>query len=115
MLGYLILAILQIIGAWFGAPHILKFIPSGIGATPMLFIQAAIYALIVWVIGLILSFVLKDVRLPHTSTLASTLIGAVLGAVILLVLPMFKIALPGDIKPAFVLIAGAILGYLARR
>ncbi len=115
MLGYLVLTILQIIGAWFGAPHILKFIPSGIGATPMLFIKAAIYALIVWIIGLVLSFVLKDVRLPHSSTLASTLIGAVLAAVILLVLPMAKVSLPSGVHPEFILIAGAILGYLARR
>lgn len=113
MLGYIILILLQIAAAWFGEPYVTKHLPTAIGATPMLFARAAIYAIIVWIVGLVGSFVIKDVRLPSTGTVASALLGAIIGAA-LLVVPQVKSMLP-SVHPMFLPLGGAILGYLARR
>ncbi len=78
MLGYLILVALQFAIAFLCAPFLLAKIP--ITGDPKTFVHAAIYALIVWVVGLVGSFALKDVRTPGTSTLVSALVGGLIGA-----------------------------------
>ncbi|CFX38660.1 membrane protein of unknown function [Candidatus Filomicrobium marinum] len=115
MLGYLVLVILQIIAAWFGMPKVMSYIPSNLGSLATAAIEAAIYALIVWIIGVLFSFVLKDVRMPGTPTLATALVGALIGAAIVVFLPAFGVSIPRAINPQFIPLAGAILGYLARR
>lgn len=114
MLGYIILVILQIIAAWFGAPMVLKYVPSSIGATPLLFVHAAIFAVIVWIVALVSSFVIKDVRLPSSSSLASALVGALVGAALISV-PGLLSQIPLKFAPLFVPLGFAILGYLLRR
>lgn len=114
MLGYIILIILQIICAWFGAPMVLKYVPASIGATPILFVHAAIFAVIVWIVALVGSFVIKDVRLPSSSSLASALVGALIGAAVI-VTPGLLAQIPLKFAPLFLPLGLAILGYLLRR
>ena len=67
MLGYLVLIALQIIAAWFGKGHVTGYIPNQ-GAIIDAAVEAAVIAVIGWVVGLVGSFVLKDVRTPGSST-----------------------------------------------
>ena len=112
MLGYLVLVILQFAAAFVGAPLLLRYIP--ISGDPRTFVHAALFAVIVWVIGLVGSFVLKDVRMPTTRTLTAALIGAIIGAALMFV-PQLIAAIPFKFPPLYLPLAGAILGYLARR
>ena len=112
MLGYIILILLQIACAWYGAPFAMKYIP--LTGDPRIFAHAAVFAVIVWIVGLVASFVLKDVRMPASSTVASALVGALIGAVIIVV-PQIKNAIPFSFHPMFAPLAGAILGYMVRR
>lgn len=112
MFGYLILAALQTAVAWFGAPYALKYIP--VTGDPKTFIHAAIFAVLVWVTGLIGSFALKDVRLPSTATLATALVLALIAAGLLFI-PQVMSAIPFKFDRMFLPLAGAILGYMIRR
>ena len=114
MIGYLILLVLQIIAAWFGAPFIQQHIP--VGGDMQIFVHAAIFAVIVWLAGVIASFALKDVRMPQTSTLALSLVLALAGAGITLV-PQAVNAIHQviDFPPLYLPLAGAVLGYMIRR
>ncbi|MEQ8825755.1 MAG: hypothetical protein RIC14_15420 [Filomicrobium sp.] len=114
MLGYLVLIVLQIIAGWFGKDMITAKIPN-LGTIVDAAIEAAVISVIVWVVGVISSFILKDVRMPTSSTLVTTLIGALIGAAIVLFLPSFGVALPRGVNPEFIPLGGAILGYLVRR
>ena len=114
MLGYLVLIALQIIAAWFGKGQVTAYIPNQ-GAVIDAAVEATVIAVIVWIVGLVGSFVLKDVRTPGSTTLVSALIGALIGAAIVYILPQLGYSLPGGVKPGFIPIAGAILGYLLRR
>ncbi len=115
MLGYLILVIIQIAAAWFGGKFIDANLPPIIDGTIKPFAMGAIYGAIAWATGLVGSQVLKGVSTPGTSTAASAIIGGLLGAGLLLVLPLLGISLPRGINKEFIPLAGAILGYLARR
>jgi|KBSSwiStaDraftv2_1062776.scaffolds.fasta_scaffold3677844_1 hypothetical protein len=114
MLGYLILVALQFAIAFLCAPFLLAKIP--ITGDPKTFVHAAIYALIVWVVGLVGSFALKDVRTPGTSTLVSALVGGLIGAGLMLV-PAAMQTLQSIVKfpPLYLPLGLAIVGYLLRR
>lgn len=112
MIGYLVLAALQTAAAWFGAPATLKYIP--VSGDPKLFIHAAVFAVLVWVTGVVGSFALKDVRMPTTAALASALIFALICAGILFV-PQIMKAIPFQFDRMFLPLAGAIIGYMVRR
>ena len=114
MLGYLVLIVLQIIVGWFGKDQIAVHVPN-LGALIDAAVEAAIYAVIVWIVGVIGSFILKDVRMPRSSTLVSALIGALIGAAIVMFLPQFGVSIPRGINHEFIPLGGAILGYLIRR
>lgn len=114
MLGYIVLIALQIILGWFGKDVIAAQIPNQ-GALIDGIVDAACFAVIVWLVGLIGSLVLKSVRRPGTPTLVSALVGALIGAAIILFLPDLLRALPAQVNPGFIPLAGAILGYLVRR
>jgi hypothetical protein len=113
MLGYLILVVVQIICAWFGAPMLLKYVPASIGATPIAFIHAAFFAVIVWLVGVVGSFVIKDVHLPSSRTLVWALAGALIGEGI--VVSGLYNQIPLKFAPLFLPLGGAILGYIIRR
>jgi hypothetical protein len=113
MLSYLLLTVVQFAAAFLGAPEILKHIPvSGDART---FVHAAIYAVIVWVIGLLASFVLKDVRQPASSTLGLCLFLALAGAAVMVFAPQALNAIPLKFPPLYLPLGGALLGYLIRR
>ena len=114
MIGYIVLVLLQFAAAFLGAPQVLAKIP--VSGDPRIFVQAVIYALIVWAVGLLGSFVLKDVRMPSTAALGTALAGALIGATIMLVQPAMS-TLQSIIKfpQQYLPIGLAILGYMLRR
>ena len=112
MIGYLVLAALQIAAAWLGAPQVLKYIP--ISGDPKTFIHAAVFAVIVWLVGVIGSLVLKDVRMPTSSTLATALVLALIFAGLLFI-PQVMAAIPFKFDRMFLPLAGALIGYTIRR
>jgi len=114
MLGYLVLIALQIIIGWFGKDMIAAQIPNQ-GALIDGIVDAACFAVVVWIVGIVGSLILKSVRRPGAPTLVSSLVGALIGAAVLLFLPDVVRALPGHVNPGFIPLAGAILGYLVRR
>jgi hypothetical protein len=116
MLSRLILLALQLIIAWFGAPVIVRYIP-GLGGL-QLFVYALVFAVLVWVVGLVLSQVLRETGMPSSSTLVASMIVALIGAALITWLPGIvpDIGRPMRQIPtlAYPLI-GAVLGYHLRR
>jgi hypothetical protein len=115
MLSRILLALVQLAVGWFAAPYIVSYVP-GLGSL-VLFVYAVVFAVLVWIVGLVLSQVLKDTRMPSGTTLVSALVGALIGAFVIILLPAiapdFLILLPKVPGQAYPLL-GAILGYLAR-
>ena len=95
---------------------ILQFIPPVIHGLPLLLLKGALYGVIAWAVGLIGSFILKGVRTPGGGTAVSAVIGGLIGAAAVIAIDHFGVKLPPGLNDdRFILIAGAILGYLARR
>lgn len=116
MLARLVLLAVQLIVAWFGAPYVVRYIP-GLGGL-QLFVYAAVFAVIVWIVGLVLSQVLRDTGLPSSSTLLAALIVALIGAALVTWLPLIAPGLRATMRTlpdlAYPLI-GAAIGYHIRR
>lgn len=116
MLSRLILLALQAIAAWLAAPHIARYLPK-IGQND-LFVYAAIFAVIVWVVGLVMSQVLKETGMPSSATLVAALVVALIAAAVYTWLPVFvpeaKRMLANLQDKAYPLI-GALIGYHFRR
>jgi len=116
MLSRLILLALQLIIAWFGAPYIVRYIP-GMGRMEI-FVYAAVFAVIVWIVGLVLSQVLRDLGQPSSGTLVSALVLALIAAAIYTWLPVLvpeaKQVMLNLQEKAYPLI-GALIGYTIRR
>ena len=116
MLSRLILLVLQLVVAWFAAPVIVRYIPGLRGM--QLFVYAAVFAVLVWVVGLVLSQVLRETGQPSSSTLVAALVLALIGAAIVTWLPVFVPDVRGTMRNlpdlAYPLI-GAVLGYHIRR
>ena len=116
MLSRLILLLVQAIVAWVAAPVIVRYIP-GLGGLQLL-VYAVVFAVLVWVVGLVLSQVLRGAGMPSSGTLVAALILALIGAAIVTWLPVFV----PDVRPvlrnipdlAYPLI-GALLGYHIKR
>jgi len=116
MLSRLILLALQLIVAWFAAPIIVRYIP-GLGGL-QLFVYAVVFAVLVWVVGLVLSQVLRGMGLPSSSTLVASLIVALIGAALITWLPDLvpDIGRPMRQIPALAYpLIGAVLGYHMKR
>jgi hypothetical protein len=115
MLGLLILLVLQLMGGWAIGLLALHRIPSQ--GSLDIFVHAAIFAAVVWVIGIIGALVLKGVSRPSVGTLVYALIGALIGAGLTLSPDIVRSVggivrgLPRDAYP----LVGAVLGYLVRR
>ena len=116
MLSRLILFVLQLIVAWFAAPVIVRSIP-GMGRLE-LFVYAAVFAVLVWLVGVVGAQILKDTGTPSSAALASALVVALLAAAIYTWLPAFvpdaKRVMLNLQEKAYPLI-GAVLGYNLRR
>ena len=85
MLSRLILLAVQLAVAWLAAPEIMRYLPR-FGAFQLL-VYAAVFAVLVWLVGLILSQVLRETGMPSSSTLAASLVVALIGAALILWLP----------------------------
>jgi hypothetical protein len=112
MLGQIILIAFQFATALLGAPFILRFIP--ISGDLKLLVHAVTFAVIVWIVGLVGSFALKDVNLPSSKTLATALVGALIGAALLFI-PGLLAAIPLKFDRLYLPLIGAIVGYMIRR
>jgi hypothetical protein len=112
----LILLALQLVIAWFAAPFIVRYIP-GLGQL-QLFVYAVVFAVLVWVVGLVLSQVLRDLGMPSSSTLVAALVLALIGAALVTWLPVFVPDVRAGMRTipdlAYPLI-GAVLGYHVKR
>lgn len=116
MLSRLILLALQLIFAWFAAPEIARYLPN-FGAL-QLFLYAVIFAVLVWIVGLILSQILRETGMPSSSTLFTSLVVALIGAALITWLPALVPDLGGPMRriPALVYpLLGAVIGYHMRR
>jgi hypothetical protein len=114
MLGRLILLLLQIAIAWYAAPFIAGHIP--VPGDFSLFLYAVIYAIIVFLVGLIAAQVLRDIGTPSSATLSWSLIFALIGAALAIFGPQFLPDVPWHKVPDKVLVlAGAVIGYLIKR
>jgi uncharacterized membrane protein YeaQ/YmgE (transglycosylase-associated protein family) len=116
MLSRLVLLVLQLVIAWFAGPEIVRYIPS-FGAL-QLFVYGAVFAVLVWMVGLILSQVLRETGTPSSSTLVASLIVALIGAALITWLPGLIPDLARSLRQiptiAYPLI-GAVLGYHMKR
>lgn len=114
MLGRLVLLFLQIVAGWFGAPILRSYIPvSGVFD---LFIYAAIFAIIVYVVGILAALVVKDVGSPSPATLTTALVVALIAAAFATWGMDLIPQIPGStISKRGIVLAGAILGYFIRR
>jgi hypothetical protein len=115
MSSRIVLALVQLVVGWFAAPYIVAYVPS---LGPLnLFVYAIVFAVLVWIVGLVLSRALKDARMPSRDTLVASLVGALVGAAgimfVINVIPGFVVLLPGIPARTYPLL-GAILGYLVR-
>jgi len=112
MLSRLVLLVVQLVVAWFAAPYIVRYVP-GMGRMEI-FVYAAVFAVLVWVVGLVLAQVLRDMGQPSSGTLVSALIVAVIAAAIYTWLPALvpdaKRVLLNLQEKAYPLI-GALIGY----
>lgn len=113
MLGRLILILVQIGVAWFGAPFILRYLPADLGGDARTLIHAALFGLIAWVCGLVGSQALKDVAMPSSRTLAWALAGGLIGG--LYVVFRLERYVPLKFAPMFVPLGLAILGYSIKK
>ena len=115
MIGRLVLILIQLGLGWVLAPMIMAKLPA-FGALNI-FVYAAVFAVLVWLIGMLGSIVLKDVAQPTPSTLSVALVGALIGAGLTLVPDVTK-AIGSVIKGvplhAYPLL-GAVLGYAVKR
>ena len=116
MLSRLILLLLQLVIAWVAAPYIVRYIP-GLGKF-QLFVYAAVFAVLVWVVGLVLSQVLRGMGQPSSATLVAALVVALIGAALVTWLPALVPDLRTSMRAipdlAYPLI-GALIGYHIRR
>jgi hypothetical protein len=116
MLSRLILLAVQLAVAWFAAPEIMRYLPR-LG-TLQLFVYAAVFAVLVWLVGLVLSQVLRETGMPSSATLVTSLILALIGAALIIWLPVL-VPDVGRMLPRidarFYPLLGAVLGYHVKR
>lgn len=114
MLGRIVLIIIQFAVAWRLAPEIERFLPP-LGQLEI-FAYALIFALIVFVLGVIGHLVLKDVAQPTPSTLAASVILALICAALTL-FPDITRAINSVINVPILLypLVGAVIGYAIKK
>ena len=114
MLGRPVLLFLQIVAGWFGGPIVRSYIPvSGVFD---LFVYAAIFAIIIYVVGILASLIVKDVGTPSPAALSTALIAGLIAAAFATWGMDLIPQIPGStISKRGIVLAGAILGYFIRR
>ena len=116
MLSRLILLGVQLAVAWFAAPEIIRYLPRFRDFE--LLVYAAVFAVLVWLVGLVLSQILRETGMPSSSTLAASLVVALIFAAFILwvpsLLPDIGRLLPRIDDRLYPLI-GAAIGYHLKR
>src|SRR5262245_56666312 len=133
MLPRLVLLAAQFTVGWHAVPYVVRDIPGLGGLEPVAFIAryiipgftavellvyAVVFALLVWVVGLILSEALKNTRSPSLVTLLSALVVALAGVALVALQPRATPALTEPLRalPALAYpLFGAVLGYQVHR
>ena len=114
MLGRLVLLLLQVVGGYALAPIVMGYIP--VPGSLSLFLYALFVSIIIFLIGLVGAQVIKDVSTPSSATLSSTLVLALIMALIWTFVPPLVPELPWSKVPdRWAVLAGAVLGYFAKR
>ena len=114
MLGRLILLLLQIVIGWFGSQALMNYIKMG--GPFRLFIFAIVAAIIVFLVGVIVAQVLREVGQPSSHTLSWAVILALIAAALWTWGPQFVPQVPwGRVQAEYAVLAGAIIGYLIKR
>ena len=116
MLSRLILLAVQLVIAWFGAPYIMRYIPGSGGL--QLFVYAIVFAVLVWLVGLVLSQVLREMGMPRAATLVTCMVVALIGAALITWLPVLVPDLGRTMRQVPTLaypLIGAVLGYHIKR
>jgi hypothetical protein len=115
MLARLVLLALQLAIGWFAGQEIARYIPRF--GDLQIFVYALAFAVVVWLLGLVLAQVLRDTPTPSSGTLVTSVVVALIGAALTWLPSFFP-----DLGPpmsriddtAYPLI-GAVLGYHLRR
>lgn len=113
MLGKLILLLLQIAVAWFLAPILQAKIP--VPGDFGIFLYAVLFAILVFLTGVLGAQVLQGVGGPSSATLSASLVLALIVAAIIKFLPEVAAAIPGTISHLGLVLAGAVIGYWVKR
>ncbi|MEO1718844.1 MAG: hypothetical protein AAFR23_01290 [Pseudomonadota bacterium] len=114
MLGRIVLILIQFGISWRIAPEIKRLLPP-LGDLEI-FAFAVIFALLVWLIGVLGHLVLKDVAQPTPSTLAFALLIALIFAGGTLIPDVTQaIGRIVAIQPILYPLIGAVLGYAVKR
>ncbi len=114
MLGRLVLLLLQIAGGYFLGKIAMGYIP--IRGDLSIFVYAVVVSVIIFLIGIVASQIIKDVGMPHSGTLSSSLVLALIFALIWTFIPPLVPDLPWNKVPAqWAVLIGAVLGYFAKR
>ena len=108
MLGRLVLLLLQIVIGWFGSQAIMKYIQMG-GI-----FRLFIFAIVVFLVGIIAAQVLREVGQPSSHTLSWAVALALIAAAIWTWGPQFVPQLR-QVQAEYAVLAGAILGYIVKR
>ncbi len=114
MLGRLVLLLLQIVGGYFLGNIAMGYLP--VPGNLSLFAYAVVVSVIVYLIGVVASQIVKDVGMPSTHALTSSLVLALIFALVWTFLPPLIPDIPWNKVPArWAVLIGAVLGYFAKR
>jgi hypothetical protein len=110
-----VLLALQLAIGWFAGQEIARYIPRF--GDLQIFVYALAFAVVVWLLGLVLAQVLRDTPTPSSGPLVASVIVALIGAALTslpIFLPDLAFAMSRVDRLAYPLI-GAVLGYHLRR
>lgn len=111
MLGRIILVLLQLLIGFAAGPYVQRYI--SVGGDVQNFINGAIYALVIYLVGLIAAQIVKDVPTPSPAALTYALIGGLIGAAI--IATGFYHQIPVRMPQQFYPLILAVVGYTLKR
>jgi hypothetical protein len=116
MLARLVLLAAQLVAGWLATEPILERLPPFAGLR--IFVYGLVAAVVVFIVGLVLSQILRDTGAPSRATLASAILLALAGAALV----YFRNALPLEVQSStravheeIYPLLGAVLGYALKR
>lgn len=116
MLSRLIVILVQLAVGWYGGRELLVYLPDMQKLN--IFLAAVVFAIVVWLVGLVAGAVLKDVARPSPQTLIFSMAVAVIFSVITLLPDVegaIKSVVQGDIPHLVYPLVGAVVGYAIQR